>query len=309
MPAVLDYHRELISDPVRTDAFRSAIFRVVKPGDVVIDLGSGSGVLAFFACQAGAARVYAIEKQHVADAALVLAKQNGFADRVRVVHEYSLHAELPEQANVLVTETLGTFGLEEQILGLTLDARARLLRPDATLIPSSIALSAVPVELPEVFERHVGWWSEPRYGLDLSPARVFASNTLTTADIEPASYLAAPAEIASLDLATIETPDVHALASFTAARNGILHGFGGWFTATLAEGIVLSNASPRATVWRQAFLPLEQPIAIPRGATIELELQTHDGRSWRWRGRAGGVDFDQTTWLSAPPCAQLGGGA
>ena len=302
---MLDYHRELISDPVRTEAYRAAILRVVKPGDVVIDLGSGSGVLAFFAVQAGAARVYAIEKQHVADAALLVAKQNGFADRVRIVHEYSLHAELPEPANVLVTETLGTFGLEEQILGLAIDARARLLVPDARIIPGRIALSVVPVDVPAVYERHIAWWSEPRYELDLSPLRVFASNTLTTADIEASSYLAPPAEVASVDLAAIETPDVSASATFTATRDGTLHGFCGWFTATLTEGITLSNAAPGATVWKQALLPLEQPVPIARNDAIALELQTHDGRSWRWRGRAGAAEFDQTTWLAAPPCTQL----
>ena len=69
---MFDNHRELLAHQLRTDAFREAICRVLKRGDVVVDLGSGSGVFSFFAAEAGAARVYAIEKQHVADVAALL---------------------------------------------------------------------------------------------------------------------------------------------------------------------------------------------------------------------------------------------
>jgi len=52
----------------------------------------------------------------------------------------------------------------------------------------------------------------------------------------------------------------------------------------------------------QAFLPLEEPVDVARDDAIELELQTHDGRAWRWRGRIGSREFEQSTRLAAPPC-------
>lgn len=304
---MLDQHRWLLSDRVRTLAFRDAIHQLVRPGDVVVDLGSGSGILAFFAAEAGAARVYAIEKQHIADVASLVARHNRYHDRVVLLHEYSLKATVPERANVLITETLGNFGLDEQIAGLTLDARERYLSPDAILIPQRVVLSAVPVELPEMFERHIEWWGESRYGVDLKPLRTFASNTVYAADVSERAHLAAPATMVDLDLRTIDTSDAAGKAVFTATRDGVLHGFAGWFAATIAPGIVVSNPAPHDTHWQQAFLPVEHPIAVKRGDRIELELQTHDGRAWRWRGRAAEQEFDQTTWLSAPPCTLLGG--
>lgn len=303
---MFDQHRWLLSDRVRTFAFRDAIHQLVKPGDVVVDVGSGSGSLAFFAAEAGAARVYAIEKQHMADVVAHIARHNRLHDRVVVLHEYSMEATVPERANVLITETLGNFGLEEQIAGLTIDARRRYLTPDAILIPQRVVLSAVPVELPEMFERHVDWWSEPRYGIDFKPLRTFASNTVYAADISERSHLATPAAMVDVDLRTIETADASGTASFTATRDGMLHGFAGWFAATIAAGIVLSNPAPHDTHWQQAFLPVEHPVAIKAGDRIDFELQTNDGRAWRWRGSAAGHDFDQTTWLSAPPCTLLG---
>ena len=303
---MLDQHRWLLSDRVRTLAFRDAIRQIVKPGDVVVDLGSGSGILAFFAAEAGAARVYAIERQHTADVAALLARHNRYHDRVVLLHEYSLKATVPERADVLVTETLGNFGLEEQIAGLTLDARERYLTPDAILIPQRVALFAVPVDLPEMFERHIDWWSEPRYGVDLKPLRTFASNTVYAADVSGRAHLAEPQRLIDLDLRTIESSDAAGHAGFVATRDGTLHGFAGWFEATLAPGIVISNPAPHDTHWQQAFLPIEHPVTIRTGDRIELDLETHDGRAWRWRGRATGREFDQTTWLSAPPCTLLG---
>ena len=58
---VLDYHLSMLRDTARMDAFRRAIDASVRPGDVVVDLGCGSGVLSFMACEAGARTVYAIE--------------------------------------------------------------------------------------------------------------------------------------------------------------------------------------------------------------------------------------------------------
>lgn len=300
---MLAYHRVLLADTTRTIAFRDAIRQVVKESDVVIDLGSGSGALAFFAAEAGARKVYAIEQQHIADVAAFMARHLGFADRIAVVHDRSTKVELPERATVLVTEMLDAFGLEALILSLTIDARARLLTPGATIIPHRVVLSAVPVELPHDYDT-VAWWSTERYGFDLSPLRTFASNTMFTTSIAASAYLASPADLIDIDLATVDDPTVAGSASFEIARDGTLHGFGGWFTATLAEGITLTSQEPDATHWQQAFLPLEQPIPVIRGTRVELELQSHDGQAWRWRGRAGDAAFDQTTWLSRPPCVK-----
>ena len=301
---MLDFHRELLADSTRTLAFREAIRRIVKPGDVVLDIGAGSGILSWFAIEAGAARVYAIEKQHTADAAALLARHNGYADRLVVVHEYSVDAILPERAHVAITETLGMFALDEQILGLVLDARKRLLRPGAAIIPSRVALLAAPVTLPEKYERHVAWWSDARYGVDLTPLRTFASNSQYGADINEDAHLAAAATLIDVDLHAIDTADVSGRTTFEVTRDGTCHGFGGWFDATLASDppLVLTNRKPHETHWMQAFLPLEVPVDVKRGDAIELELETHDGRSWRWRGQAADQPFDQTTWLAAPPC-------
>lgn len=299
---VIDYHRELLADETRTNAFREAIHRVVKPGDVVLDLGCGSGILSFFACQAGAARVYAIDQTHAADVASLLARHNGLGDRITVLHGEAKTLELPERADVLLSETLGVSGLDEGIAEIVADARNRFLKPDARIVPQHVAVWIVPVELDYEYDKHVAFWNEPRYGVDFGALRLFASSSILFAHIRSGAYLDAPREALSVDLLRGDGKDLSGTASFTVTRDAQLHGFGVFFSATLADGIELTNRGARTTSWSQAFLPLEVPVQMHRGDAVSVELQTDAGKTWRWRGNANGEEFDQTTWLAMPPC-------
>ena len=74
---ILDEHRQYLSDSVRVAALSAAIHRVVKPGDIVVDLGAGTGILGLVACRAGASRVYAIEEGGMIEVAREIARANG----------------------------------------------------------------------------------------------------------------------------------------------------------------------------------------------------------------------------------------
>jgi hypothetical protein len=298
---MLETHRGLLQDTVRTNAFREAIRRCVTPESVVLDLGSGSGILSFFACEAGARRVFAVDATHSADLASFLSRHLGFADRIQVIHDHSKNIELPERANLLVTETLGAFGFNEQILSSVIDARARLLTADAMVIPRSIDLYLVPVDDASIYERRVQWWSEKPYGFDFSPLSVFASNNVFVGSVGSDSFLAPPARVIAADLTTITSAEVSGRAQFKATRAAVTYGFAGWFRATLADGIELSNETP-GSHWEHVFLPLQTPIAVEEGTPIGVDLESRDGLTWRWKGTIGDVLFDQMTPLSSPPC-------
>src|SRR5262245_14768649 len=96
---ILDEHRHYLADQVRTAAFRQAIEEIVKPGDVVIDMGAGTGILGLLACQAGARRVYSIDSGGVIELARKLCHANGFGDRVIFVKGLSTRVELPEKVD------------------------------------------------------------------------------------------------------------------------------------------------------------------------------------------------------------------
>src|SRR5262245_2986909 len=165
-------HARMLHDDRRTSDYLAALAAAVRPGDVVLDIGTGSGVLAVAAARAGARRVYAVEATDIADVAERVFRDNGVDDRVTLVRGWSRQIELPEPADVLVSEIIGNEPFEEEILETTLDARRRLLKPAARLIPHTLTILARPVLIPgeEARQRAVGQEAVERwrrlYGID-----------------------------------------------------------------------------------------------------------------------------------------------
>jgi predicted RNA methylase len=156
------YH-QMLSDKVRMRAFREAIQRTVRPGDVVVDLGAGTGVLGIWALQAGAARVYAIEQSESIELARAIARANACEDRMVFLQQNSLDVVLDEPADVLISETLGSFGIDENLLRFLPDARDRLLKPGGRMLPSALRLFAAPAEAPGSYAR-IDFWRHGRHG-------------------------------------------------------------------------------------------------------------------------------------------------
>src|SRR5882672_7885479 len=101
-----------------------------------------------------------------------------FGDQVVFLNEVSHRVDLPEPADVLITDTFGTFGLQDGGRRSIVDARERLLKEDAVIIPRNVELFVAPVELPDVYRKEIDSWTQERYGLDLSVVRSFSVNNL-----------------------------------------------------------------------------------------------------------------------------------
>src|SRR5690349_935226 len=97
----------MLGDPVRVTAYLRALKEVVRPGQVVIDLGAGFGYFALIACRLGAKRVYAIEPAASISLLPELAAKNGFADRVVCIQDLSTRTTLPELADVVIADIRG----------------------------------------------------------------------------------------------------------------------------------------------------------------------------------------------------------
>ena len=136
-----DFPYMCLKDETRTWAFRDAIHAVVRPGDVVVDVGAGSGILSFFAAAAGAAQVHAVEIDPVSAAALRRSVElnPAVADRVRVVEGDAATVDLPLGADVVVAEIIETGLLDEQQVPV-LNALRRRGVIDATtrLVPDGL---------------------------------------------------------------------------------------------------------------------------------------------------------------------------
>ena len=159
-------HARMLHDDRRTSDYIAALREAVGPDDVVLDIGTGSGVLAVAAARAGARHVYAVEASDIAGVAERVFAENGVQDRITLIRGWSREIELPEPADLLVAELIGNEPFEEEILETTLDARRRLLKPGGRLIPHTLELMARPLLIPDadVRQRAIGRRAIERWG-------------------------------------------------------------------------------------------------------------------------------------------------
>jgi hypothetical protein len=289
---VLDEHQQYLSDQTRVSAFRQAVGEVVKPGDVVLDLGAGTGILGLLACRAGARRVYAIDAGGVIELARELSRANGFQDRIVFIKGMSTRVDLPERVDVVLADQIGAFGLEAGLLEYFSDARERFLKPNGVMIPSRLELYLAPVECPELSDQ-VEFWNESPAGFDFRPARSLAANTSYPAKFGPDHLLGGPALLASLDLSMATPPALHLEACVTTIREGTLHGIGGWFSAQLSKSIRMSNSPLVANPINRSnlFLPIDCPTVLRRGEQIRVMMHIMPSESAvTWKVEVWGED-------------------
>jgi hypothetical protein len=274
---IAGHQRRLLDDEVRTGAFLTAIARQVKAGDVVADLGAGTGVLSLAAARAGARRVHAIEVKPTARLLGAIAGDNGVGEIVVPHERHSRDVVLPEALDVLVSECIGVLAIGGTMIQAVTELRERALRPHGVVIPRAIGVWLAPCESAPCRAYLEAW--RARHGFDFSRLGALARNNLYSAAIEPHELLGPGAEVIALDLGRGRHDGrASGRVALRVERDGVLDGLCGWFVADLGAGVGLSTAPGMAeTVWRQVFLPAPESVAVSRGTIVTAELSSAPG--------------------------------
>jgi SAM-dependent methyltransferase len=303
----IEFHRRMLADRVRHEAFRAALKHAIDPGrSTVADIGAGTGVLAFFARELGAREVWLYDPGSVLALAAAVAERNGI-DGLHFVQERSLDVADPPRVDIVVAEVLGNFAYEEDVLETLRDAQ-RFLKPGGVLIPASITQWVAPVTT-DRFERELRSWREVGFGLDWSDAEHLTRNNMYVYAIEPRDLLADTAACwDSLDFGKRIDSRRAGSVEWRPRAACEVFGFALWWDCTLAPGVVLSTSpfAPR-THWDQIYLPLLEPVRAEPGdeVSLTLESETGGGESGievRWtlsQRRNGSLEGEQTLSISA----------
>jgi protein arginine N-methyltransferase 1 len=287
---LIEFHRAMLADGVRNAAFHEALRRVVVPGrTTVADIGCGTGLLAFLASRLGARQVHCYEHGAVIHLAERLARANGIRNLV-FYPEHSTAILDPEPVDVVVSETLGNFAYEENILETLRDAR-RFLRPGGTLIPQRLEQYVAPVVSPRV-QNELEAWDGVGFGLDLRIAKAMSLNNLYVRTVRPDELLDAPDAVQCWDRARLGARGGsvrRGTVGWRLGRPATVYGFALWWRCELVPGVLLATgpADP-ATHWEQLYLPTLEAVGLGRGDELGLALRSDssaEGVAIRWQIR------------------------
>jgi protein arginine N-methyltransferase 1 len=273
-----EYHRTLIADHVRNQAFHDALVATIKRGETTVaDIGAGTGLIGLMAAKLGAREVILYEAAEVAGVAAATIEAN----RTKACHLMPCHStemDDPPRVDVVVSETLGNYALEENIIDTMADARRRHLSDGGVMIPSRIRQFAVPV-IADRIHRELAVWDDVGFGLDLSAARAMSFNNVYVRTFAAAELLGGGSDAKVWDEVVLGTDARSARkgeASWKLDQPQTVYGFAYWWEAELLAGLRLSTApdAPR-THWEQLYFPLMEPMALAAGESVLVALRSH----------------------------------
>jgi type II protein arginine methyltransferase len=271
------WHFAMLNDHERNDAFVTALERQIEPGAHVLDIGSGTGLLAMVAARAGAGHVTTCEANPLlAEIAAQVIAQHGLSDRITIVPRHSttlrVGHDLPRKADLLVSEIVDCGLVGEGILPTIRHARRELVRPDGVIVPPRGVLFGRLVDS-EVVRRlnHV----EVACGFDVSVINSLATpgHFPVRLGTWPHRLLSDATELLDLDFRGDVEDEYLRRVSFDIMQPGTVHGVAAWFRLDLGAGVVLRNSPDNAAShWMQAFLPLDEPLHVTPGCRVEMDL-------------------------------------
>ncbi len=268
------WHFGIVRDKRRNAAYEAALKRAVTGSSRVLDIGSGTGLLALMAARAGAASVTSCESSPaVADAAAEIVALNGCGDRVRIAakHSTALDAErdLGGAADVIVSEIVSSDMLGQKVLEVMEDAVGRLLAPGGKVIPARGRVRAALAFWEGLEARRLGAVE----GFDLSPFNRLEASPLPLKPGDPRLTLrSAPADLFDFDFASGGPFPPSASKVAIAASGGPVNGIAQWIRLEMDEAVSYENAPGpgESSCWNVLFYTLEHPVELAPGAPVRI---------------------------------------
>ena len=286
----------------RNQAYYQALSKVITPDSIVLDLGAGLGILGILAAKLGAKRVYLIEPEDVISVTNQIVQANGLSERVHCLQGKIEDIDLPEQVDVIISVFTGNFLLEEDLLPSLFYARDKYLKEDGVLIPEAGIMQAAPVFAPDIYRENITCWSEPHLEIDYSRARAYASQSIYfyRQYLAQYPYLAAPADLFSLDFYNATTTHLDTEVNYTVSNSGLCHGFAGWFKMKLGETWLSTAPHKPALHWSSVFLPFDPAIELKAEEELTFKLQRPLFGDWTWRIKTDRIQQIRSTFFAVP---------
>jgi protein arginine N-methyltransferase 1 len=286
-------HDKMLADKVRLDSYACAIRKYVKEGDTVVDLGTGSGILAFFASARKPRKIFAIDHSDFIKSAKLVSEWNGITN-IEFVQTNSRKFSLGEKVDVIIHEQIGEFLFDENIVPNLVDLRDRLLRKDGKILPSRFEMFIEPVKLKDDY-REPFIWEQKIENINFGFLRSLYKESLRRTYyyhrlLKPEQvdfFLCDPEKVLSLDLEAMGEKELPSAIHYIKRvnRDGRLDGFCLYFRIIFDEEIYFDDSPlSKKTAWSIPLLRAEAK-QYKLGDSIEFNLTMEDirvPRTWVW---------------------------
>jgi histone-arginine methyltransferase CARM1 len=275
----------MLADHVRTGTYQQAFLRNSGDfaGKVVLDVGTGTGILAFFAIQAGAKHVYAVEASESCRTAQILVDANGYSDRITILNGKIEEIIVPEKVDIIISEPIGFLLVHERMLESYVVARDRFLKPNGLMMPTTGSIVIAPFTDDQIYKDQLNkisfWNCDNFYGVDLThvfkQANVEYFSQPAVGYVNPSSIISNHRVMHTIDFSKVSCKELQNFEinfKFNIEKTCLMHGLAGWFDINFigsTENVVLSTAPEcPGTHWYQCRLLLHEPLAVNRGQAI-----------------------------------------
>lgn len=285
-------HEKMLSDKSRMDAYHKAITKHIKKNDIVIDLGTGTGILSFFASQKSPKKIYAIEHGKIIETAKKVCEHNGIKN-IEFVNSNSRNFSINEKADYIIHEQIGALLFDEHMIENLSDLKQRLLNKDGKILPGKFEVFLVPVKLKDN-SKVPFLWEQNIHGVkydcfDDQKNNIDAAYGLLKVRPEAVDYfLSEPEKILYYDMDTMTAGDLKNNYDIKVKINraGIADGFCFYFNIIFDEEIILStNPITSVTHWNIPILRTENKF-YREGEEIKFNLcwnDPSDRDSYKWK--------------------------
>jgi len=292
------YYTDLLDSMDRLRGMRRGIEAAVRPGDRVLEIGTGLGTFAFWAANAGAAEVVAVDRAPIVHLAESMAQANGTADRIRFLRgrfpEVLETQDVAGPFDVVIFEDLAGLGVDPERAEI-LRAAADLAAPGARLLPARIRICAVPVTSSELGERLLpSLEGAEELGLDAGLLRDFLRHEALRTEVGARWHVGTPARTAPIELHPLPPAgDLRVSGRWTPDADTTIHAIVTWFDLEVAPDEWVSNGPEgEPQPWAQYAYPVDPPLELPAGTEVAVEIgpggEAGDPPGpWRWRVTAG----------------------
>ncbi|XP_040201123.1 protein arginine N-methyltransferase 8 isoform X2 [Rana temporaria] len=269
-------HEEMLKDEVRTLTYRNSMYhnKHVFKDKVVLDVGSGTGILSMFAAKAGAKKVYGIECSSVSDYSEKIIKANHLDNIITIFRGKVEEVELPvEKVDIIITEWMGYCLFYESMLNTVIFARDKWLKPGGLMFPDRAALYIVAIEDRQYKDFKIHWW-ENVYGFDMTCIRDVAIKEPLVDIVDPKQVVTNSCLIKEIDIYTVKQEDLAFTSAFClqVQRNDYIHALVTYFNIEFTKchkktGFSTAPDAPY-THWKQTVFYMEDYLTVRRGEEL-----------------------------------------